>query len=218
MRWAPDRARRGHWHARRLKFEFATDSPLEGDGFELSVPGRRRHPSATANHFFTHHLPPKLGESFAPKASTASRQDPGSFSVYALVNQCSAGSAGSRWRGPRAFRPCATSPRILTKVLPELAPPTGKGCRCLVATSRLAARCSAVIPCDSALPPSLFFGLGLRDTADKASDRQACRDAHPLVSLQPILVWAQKIANLARTRSLVMATVPGGGGNPSIVA
>jgi hypothetical protein len=88
----------------------------------------------------------------------------------------------------------------------------------LVASSRLAARCSAVIPCDSALPPSLFFGLGLRDTADKASDRQACRDAHPLVSLQPILVWAQKIANLARARSLVMATVPGGGGNPSIVA
>jgi len=81
----------------------------------------------------------------------------------------------------------------------------------LVASSRLAARCSAVIPCDSALPPSLFFGLGLRDTADKASDRQACRDAHPLVSLQPILVWAQKIANLARARSLVMATVPGGG-------
>jgi hypothetical protein len=40
MRWAPDRARRGHWHARRLKFEFATDSPLEGDGFEPSVPGR----------------------------------------------------------------------------------------------------------------------------------------------------------------------------------
>jgi hypothetical protein len=29
------------------------------------------------------------------------------------------------------------------------------------------------------LPPSLFFGLGLRNTADKASDRQACRDAHP---------------------------------------
>ena len=35
-----------------------------------------------------------------------------------------------------------------------------------------------------------------------------------LVSLQPILVLAQKIANLARTRSSVMATVPGGGGNP----
>jgi hypothetical protein len=155
------------------KVRFAIDSPLEGDGFELSVPGRRRHPSATANHFFTYHLPLKLGWSFAPKASTASRQGPGSFSVYALVNQCSAGSAGSRWRGPRAFRPCATSRRILTKVLPELAPPTGKGCRCLVASSRLAARCSAVIPCDSSLPPSLFFGLGLRDTADKASDRTA---------------------------------------------
>ena len=33
----------------------------EGDGFELSVPGQRRHPSATANHLFSHHLPPKLG-------------------------------------------------------------------------------------------------------------------------------------------------------------
>jgi hypothetical protein len=29
---------------------FARDSLLEGDGFELSVPGQRRHPSATANH------------------------------------------------------------------------------------------------------------------------------------------------------------------------
>jgi hypothetical protein len=38
------------------------------------------------------------------------------------------------------------------------------------------------------------------------------------VSLQPILVSAQKIANLARTHSLVMAPVPGGGGHPSIVA
>jgi hypothetical protein len=45
----------------RENVEFAGDSPLEGDGFELSVPGRRRHPSATANHFFTHHLPLKLG-------------------------------------------------------------------------------------------------------------------------------------------------------------
>jgi hypothetical protein len=69
------------------------------------------------------------------------------------------------------------------------------------------------------LAAPLFFGLGLRDTADKTSDRQACRDSHPRwVSLQPILVLAQKIANLTRTRSLVMATVPGGGGNPSIVA
>ena len=30
--------------------KFAADSLLEGDGFELSVPGQRRHPSATANH------------------------------------------------------------------------------------------------------------------------------------------------------------------------
>ena len=69
------------------------------------------------------------------------------------------------------------------------------------------------------LAAPLFFGLGLRDTADKTSDRQACRDSHPRwVSLQPILVLAQKIANLTRARSSVMATVPGGGGNPSIVA
>jgi hypothetical protein len=27
---------------------FARDSPLEGDGFELSVPRQRRHPSGTA--------------------------------------------------------------------------------------------------------------------------------------------------------------------------
>jgi hypothetical protein len=39
-----------------------------------------------------------------------------------------------------------------------LAPPTGKGCRCLVASSRLAARCSAVSPCDSALPPHYSSG------------------------------------------------------------
>jgi hypothetical protein len=29
------------------------------------------------------------------------------------------------------------------------------------------------------LAAPLFFGLGLRDTADKTSDRQACRDSHP---------------------------------------
>jgi hypothetical protein len=40
---------------------FASDSPLEGDGFELSVPGQGRHPSATANHLFSYHLSPKLG-------------------------------------------------------------------------------------------------------------------------------------------------------------
>ncbi len=91
----------------------------------------------------------------------------------------------------------------------------GKGCRCLVASSRLAALlCRKSLRQRLAAP--LFFGIGLRDTADKAPDRQACRDTQ--VSLQPILVLAQKIANLQRARSLVMATVPGGGGNPSIVA
>ena len=29
------------------------------------------------------------------------------------------------------------------------------------------------------LAAPLFFGIGLRDTADKTSDRRACRDAHP---------------------------------------
>jgi hypothetical protein len=31
MRWAPDRARRGTLACSALKFEFATDSPLEGE-------------------------------------------------------------------------------------------------------------------------------------------------------------------------------------------
>ena len=31
-------------------------SPLEGDGFELSVPRQRRHPSATANRLSRHHF------------------------------------------------------------------------------------------------------------------------------------------------------------------
>jgi hypothetical protein len=53
---------------------FAADSPLEGDGFEPSVPRQRRHPSATANHLSSHHLPRKLGLRFAPKASTPSRK------------------------------------------------------------------------------------------------------------------------------------------------
>jgi hypothetical protein len=34
--------------ARPLKVRFASDSLLEGDGFELPVPRQRRHPSATA--------------------------------------------------------------------------------------------------------------------------------------------------------------------------
>ena len=36
--------------------KFVTDSPLEGDGFELSVPRQRRHPSATANRLSRHHF------------------------------------------------------------------------------------------------------------------------------------------------------------------
>jgi hypothetical protein len=37
-------------------------------------PRQRRHPSATANHLSSHHLPRKLGLRFAPKASTPSRK------------------------------------------------------------------------------------------------------------------------------------------------
>jgi hypothetical protein len=40
-----------------LVIKFARDSPLEGDGFELSVPRQRRHPSATANRLSKHHFP-----------------------------------------------------------------------------------------------------------------------------------------------------------------
>src|SRR5258706_15352047 len=50
------------------------DSPLEGGGFELPVPRQRRHPSATANHLASYHLPRKLGLRFAPEASTPSRK------------------------------------------------------------------------------------------------------------------------------------------------
>ena len=57
-----------------LVIKFARDSPLEGDGFELSVPRQRRHPSATANRLSRHHFPRDLGLRFAPKASTPSRK------------------------------------------------------------------------------------------------------------------------------------------------
>jgi len=53
---------------------FAADSPLEGGGFEPPVPRPRRHPSATANHLASYHLPRKLGLRFAPMASTPSRK------------------------------------------------------------------------------------------------------------------------------------------------
>src|ERR1700738_4454403 len=53
---------------------FAADSMLEGGGFEPPVPRQRRHPSATANHLASYHLPRKLGLRFAPKASTPSRK------------------------------------------------------------------------------------------------------------------------------------------------
>ena len=60
--------------ARRPKLRFARDSPLEGGGVEPPVPRQRRHPSATANHLASYHLPRKLGLRFAPKASTPSRK------------------------------------------------------------------------------------------------------------------------------------------------
>src|SRR3984893_7656519 len=50
------------------------DSLPEGGGFEPPVPRPRRHPSATANHLASYHLPRKLGLRFAPKASTPSRK------------------------------------------------------------------------------------------------------------------------------------------------
>ena len=57
-----------------LKLRFATDSPLEGDGFELSVPRQLRPPQRPLNHLSSHHLPRQLGLRFAPKASTPSRK------------------------------------------------------------------------------------------------------------------------------------------------
>jgi hypothetical protein len=51
------------------QLRFAPDSPLEEEGFELSVPPPAAPPSATANHLSSHHLPRQLGLRFAPKAS-----------------------------------------------------------------------------------------------------------------------------------------------------
>ena len=48
-------------NAPTVEVRFARDSLLEGDGFELSVPRQRLHPSATANHLSSHRLPRKLG-------------------------------------------------------------------------------------------------------------------------------------------------------------
>src|ERR1700730_489763 len=56
------------------KLRFAVDSPVEGGGVAPPVPRQRRHPSATANHVASYHLPRKLGLRFAPKASTPSRK------------------------------------------------------------------------------------------------------------------------------------------------
>jgi hypothetical protein len=82
----------------------------------------------------------------------------------------------ARARSFPAVRHDATNRR---KVLRERAAPTGKVCRCWMASSRSAARCFAVSPCDSALPPHYssrsISGAGY----DKSSDPPACRDAHP---------------------------------------
>jgi hypothetical protein len=67
------------------------------------------------------------------------------------------------------------------------------------------------------LPPHYWSRSVSGAGHDKSSDPQACRDAHP-VSLHPIRALANKIANLVRARGSVMATVPGGGGAPCIVA
>ena len=66
-----------------------------------------------------------------------------------------------------------------TKVLRERAAPTGKVCHCWMASSRSAARCFAVSPCDSALPPHYSSRSISGAGHDKSSDPQACRDAHP---------------------------------------
>src|ERR1700731_2618550 len=49
------------------------DSLVEGDGFELSVPRQRRHPSVTANRLSRHHFPRNLGLRSPQKASPPSR-------------------------------------------------------------------------------------------------------------------------------------------------
>jgi NADPH2:quinone reductase len=56
------------------------------------------------------------------------------------------------------------------------------------------------------------------NTAEPALGQPVFVSARDLPARAGCLVLSQKITNLPRTRSLVMATVPGGGGNPSIVA
>ena len=71
---APADELEGRLRALIEEVRFAADSLLEGGGFEPPVPRQRRHPSATANHLASYHLPRKLGLRFAPKASTPSRK------------------------------------------------------------------------------------------------------------------------------------------------
>ena len=144
---------------------------------------------------------------FASKAATPSRKDPRSsvhisLSVFMFRRKCR--KTVARARSFPAARHDATN---LTKVLRERAAPTGKACRCWMASSRSAARCFAVSPCDSALPPHYWSRSVSGAGHDKSSDPQACRDAHP-VSLHPIRALANKIVNLVRARGSVMATVP----------
>jgi hypothetical protein len=62
------------------------------------------------------------------------------------------------------------------------------------------------------LAAPLFFGLGLGDTADKASDRQACRDAHPRwFTSSPSWPWQRKSGDDRVPPTLVVPS-----GNPGI--
>jgi hypothetical protein len=127
----------------------------------------------------------RLRACFASKAAPPSRKDPRcsvhiSLSVFMFRRKCRKPEVQEDGgAGPRSFPAARHDATNRTKVLRERAAPTGKVCPCWMASSRSAARCFAVSPCDSALPPH-YWSRSVSGTGhDKSPDPQACRDAHP---------------------------------------
>ena len=144
----------------------------------------------------------RLRARFASKAATPSRKDPRSSvhisqSVFMFRRKCR--KTVARARSFPAARHDATN---LTKVLRERAAPTGKVCRCWMASSRSAARCFAVSPCDSALPPHYWS----RSVSGTGPDKSIpCRTGR-----HPADTSFQMLAGNTRTRIRVVSN----SGNP----
>jgi hypothetical protein len=137
--------------------------------------------------------------------------------VFALMKRWGLGTYPRHlsWTAPQAHR--HLSQRVCLPIQSALLPAR------LVrnhARARLAPSPDELSPYDSAFLPPHYWSRSVLGTGhDKSSDPQACRDAQSTpVSLHPIRALANKIVNLVRARGSVMATVPGGGGAPCIVA